>query len=99
MTSGHWLLRSSCTLERQASVVCENVDNNFLELKISKYEVVVDSPRCIVKDSVLPVRNTAKCLGYWWSRDLFATKCVDETSGRQGEHFLVMVISRKFKPS
>ena len=35
----------------------------------------VGSPGCVVKDSVLSVRDTAKCLGHWWSN---ATKCVDE---------------------
>ena len=26
----------------------------------------------------MPVGDVGKCLGFWWKRDLFATKCVDE---------------------
>ena len=32
----------------------------------------------VVGDGALPVRDTVKCLGYWWSKDLVALKCVDE---------------------
>ena len=32
----------------------------------------------VVGGGVLPVRDTVKCLGYWWSKDLVASKCVDE---------------------
>ena len=38
----------------------------------------MDSPNCVVGDGALPVRDTVKCLGYWWSKDLVALKCVDE---------------------
>ena len=66
--------------------MCDFADENFLKLNVLKCEVMVfgsgngnvDSPNCVVGDGALPVRDTVKCLGYWWSKDLVALKCVDE---------------------
>ena len=33
---------------------------------------------CIVDGCFMPVGDVGKCLGFWWKRDLFVTKCVDE---------------------
>ena len=63
---------------------------NFFQLNIQKCEIVVFSnsnssselPCCEIEGSVLPVGTFAKCLGYWWNRDLIATKSVEENIKR-----------------
>ena len=38
----------------------------------------LEIPYCEVDGSTLPVNTSAKCLGYWWVRDLTASKSVNE---------------------
>ena len=40
--------------------------------------VVTPIPTCKMENTTLPVVATAKCLGYWWGRDLFATTSIEE---------------------
>ena len=35
-------------------------------------------PHCKVDNTTLPVVTTAKCLGFWWDRNLLSTKSVEE---------------------
>ena len=52
-----------------------------------KCEVIVfgsGNGDCVVEDGVLPVRNTVKCLGYWWSK---AGMCVDEIKKKARKAF------------
>ena len=37
-------------------------------------------PHCMVDSTVLPVVASAKCLEYWWGRDLFASKSIEENN-------------------
>ena len=75
-------LATSCdSLEKQASVVSDFVEKNFLKLNRKKCEVVAFSKSnnsATVDGCFMPVGDVGKCLGFWWKRDLFATKCVDE---------------------
>jgi len=36
------------------------------------------TPECEVDGCVMPCSGVGKCLGFWWRRDLLATRCVDE---------------------
>jgi len=38
----------------------------------------VTPPSCVVEGSVIPARDVAKCLGFWWRGDLLATTSVDK---------------------
>ena len=72
--------------EAQVSILQDFAKENFLKLNIQKCEILSFSrdassggiPQCEVDNSVLPVLLAAKCLGYWWGRDLMATKSVEE---------------------
>ena len=44
-------------------------------------------PTCKMDNTTLPVVATAKCLGYWWSIDLFATKSIEENVKKAGRAF------------
>lgn len=67
----------------QVSLVNDFANDNFLKLNIEKCEIVVFSrsnrqleiPYCEVDGSV---NTSAKCLDYWWVRDLTASKSVNE---------------------
>ena len=65
-------------------MVHEFVKSNFLSLNIRKCEIIPFSrdSSCLnqIPSSIngLPVASTAKCLGYWWNWDLFATKSIEE---------------------
>ena len=82
MTSEH--STSITSLEEQVSIVHDFADSNFLNLNFRKFEIIPFScdPSCVseVPSSIsgLPVVSTVKCLGYWWSWDLFASKSIDE---------------------
>ena len=68
----------------QVSLVNDFANDN--KLIIEKCEIVVLSrsnrqleiPYCEVDGSTLPVNTSAKCLDYWWVRDLTASKSVNE---------------------
>ena len=74
------------SLEVQVSAVHDFARNNFLKLNFQKCEIIPFScdashsgiPTCKMDNTTLPVVATAKCLGYWWGRDLFATKSIEE---------------------
>ncbi len=59
---------------------------NDLVLNPAKCEVLITSPTkpdsslpvCTLDDQPLFPKECVKCLGYWWSWDLSATKAVDE---------------------
>ena len=78
------LSTSITSLEEQVSIVHGFADSNFLNLNFRKCEIIPFScdPSCVseVPSSIsgLPVVSTVKCLGYWWSWDLFASKSIDE---------------------
>ena len=38
-------------------------------------------------DGFMPVGDVGKCLGFWWKRDLFATKCVHENTRKARKAF------------
>ena len=66
-------------------MVKEFAERNFLKLNVGKCEVVmfsrgcsVDVPECVVDCSVLPAGDIGRCLGFWWKRDLLATRSVGE---------------------
>ena len=72
-------LVSSCgSLESQVSLVSNFARETFLKLNIQKCEIVQfnrssrvnNAPQCVVEGSFLLVRDAAKCVGYWWKRDL-----------------------------
>ena len=44
-------------------------------------------PTCKMDNTTLPVVATAKCLGYWWGRDLFATKSIEENVKKARQAF------------
>ena len=78
---------TSCdSLEKQASVVSDFVEKNFLKLNRKKCEVVAFSKSnnsatsCMVDGCFMPVGDVGKCLGFWWKRDL---NVLMKTSGRQ----------------
>ena len=61
-------------------------EENALTLNPAKCEVLIVSPSklahstpvCTIADQSLLPKESVKCLGYWWSWDLSATKAVDE---------------------
>ena len=67
-------------------IVKDFASMNFLQVNIQKCEIMVFSnsnssselPCCEIEGSVLPVRTFAKCLRYWWNKDLIASKSVEE---------------------
>ena len=71
--------------------------DNFLQLNINKCEIIPFShtnksgqqPHCEVDGSIIPVRPEAKCLGYWWRNDLFASKSVSENIGKARRSFFL----------
>ncbi len=68
-------------------------DENFLRLIAQKCEVLAFShghaslPACSVDGSILPASGTGKCLGFWWSRDLMATRCIEENKKKARKAF------------
>ena len=76
---------SRATLQEQIDTVQTFAVQNGLTLNPTKCEVVLVSPSKPVESTPIAVlggealtpRLSAKCLGYWWSRDLSATKALD----------------------
>ena len=62
------------SLTSQVSMVKDFASMNFLQLNIQKVFSNSNSsselPCCEIEGSVLPVGTFAKCLGYWWNKDL-----------------------------
>ena len=77
---------SRATLQEQIDTVQTFAVQNGLTLNPTKCEVVLVSPSKPVESTPIAVlggealtpRLSAKCLGYWWSWDLSATKAVDD---------------------
>ena len=73
------LSTSIVSLEAQVSILIDFATSNFLNLNIQKCKIISFScdssgpseDSCTVNG--LPVVSTAKCLGCWWGRDLFAS--------------------------
>ncbi len=72
---------------RTADFSCKDFYANFLRLNVQKCEVITfDSQggRADMRDvvevggAVIPRSSEAKCLGFWWKGDLFATRAVEE---------------------
>ena len=76
------LSTSIASLDTQISIVRVFAEKNFLKLNIRKCEIIPFSCNSVPHghESIngLPVVSTAKCLGYWWGRDLFAPKLIEE---------------------
>ena len=74
------------SLQQQIHVVQNFAKENALTLNPAKCEVLIVSPSkpvsatpvCTLADQPLLPKESVKCLGYWWSWDLSATKAVDE---------------------
>ena len=73
-------------LEDQVKSVKEFCGEKFLKLNVQKCEVIMfdrhggGSRGCNVEvdGETIPGVSVAKCLGYWWKGDLYATAAVDE---------------------
>ena len=82
----HTISSSRATLQEQIDTVCKFAVDNGLSLNPTKCEVVLVSPSkpeesapiAILGGKALTPHLNAKCLGYWWSWDLSASKAVDE---------------------
>ena len=81
---------SLATLQQQINMVQTFATENALVLNPSKCEVLMVSsskptsqaPLCTLGNQALAPRDHVKCLGYWWSWDLSATKAIDEAIKR-----------------
>ena len=81
---------SLVTLQQQINVVQTFADDNALVLNPAKCEIltvstskpVSTSPIGILGNRALVTQHHAKCLGYWWSWDLSATRAIDEAIKR-----------------
>ena len=76
------LSTSIASLDTQISIVWVFAEKNFLKLNIHKCEIIPFSCNSVPHghESIngLPVVSTAKCLGCWWGRDLFASRSNEE---------------------
>ena len=78
------LASSSDSLQKQITMVENFCTQNFLQLNVQKCEIVAFSLSRSGGDIKLPdgvsvpQRKHAKCLGYWWERDLLANCCVEQ---------------------
>ena len=86
---------SLATLQQQINMVQTFATENALVLNPSKCEVLMVSsskptsqaPLCTLGNQALAPRDNVKCLGYWWSWDLSATKAIDEAIKRARRAF------------
>ena len=86
---------SLVTLQQQINVVQTFADDNALVLNPAKCEIltvstskrVSTSPIGILGNRALVAQHHAKCLGYWWSWDLSATRAIDEAIKRARRAF------------
>ena len=89
------LATSEDSLRRQIEVVKQFADRNLLKLNVSECEIVLFSnhspaaqlPVCEVDGAVMPAGNVGKCLGYWWSGDLSATKSIENNINKSRRAF------------
>ncbi len=79
------LASSEESLEAQTSLVRNFCTANFLQLNVQKCEVITldrqggrSREGHDVDGVAIPGRSDAKCQGYWWNGDLFATAAVEE---------------------
>jgi hypothetical protein len=82
------------SLSAQVALVSKFAEDNFLKLNIQKCELVVFDgghkhmlPVCEVEGSLLPSGYEGKCLGFWWRRDLMASRAVEEGIRRARRSF------------
>ena len=88
---------SAESIENQVVIVNTFARENFLQLNISKCEIISFShssksclhPHCEVDGVIIPVRSEVKCLGFWWRDDLFASKSVSENIGKARRSFFL----------
>ena len=89
------LATSTGSVEGQVMMVKDFAAHNFLKLNVQKCEIVMFSdgrgagviPQCEVDGSEIPVRNAAKCLGYWWKGDMIVSRSVEENIRRARKFF------------
>ena len=69
---------------------------NLLRLNVQKCEIVVFSrsklkqfPDCSIDGEVIPAGNVGRCLEYWWSEDLMATRTVEENIKKARKSFFL----------
>ena len=84
------LASSSSIMEDQIGMVKRFAAYNFLKLNETNCEVVVcqksthNSLPSTSRNSVglnaitFPVKQSGKCLGYWWNQNMSSTKIIDE---------------------
>ena len=77
------LASSSTTLEAQISLVTQFTEDNFLTLNASKCEIVVfNKPPSKTREESLgkdiPVKETARCLGYLWKQNLSSLPMIED---------------------
>ena len=53
------------------------------------------TPEIEVDGCVMPCSGVAKCLGFWWRRDLLTTRCVDENIKKAEVGFLQALVCFK----
>ena len=88
------LASSSDSLQKQITMVENFCTQNFLQLNVQKCEIVAFSLSRSGGDIKLPdgvsvpQRKHAKCLGYWWERDLLANCCVEQNNHKSPWLFL-----------
>ena len=67
------------------------VEENFMKLNAKKCEVVefgkFDNVSCTVNGSSMTVRDIGKCLGFWWKKDLLASRCISENINKARKAF------------
>ena len=86
------------SLQQQIHMVQNFAIENALVLNPAKCEVLIVSPFKLasptpaytIADQPLIPKENVKCLGYWWSWDLSATKAIDETIKKAKRAFLPM---------
>ena len=89
---------SLSSLNQQVRMVQKFAKQNALVLNPAKCEVLItsstkpasQSPLCTLSDQPLFPQDCVKCLGYWWSWDLSATKGVDEAIKKARRAFIFL---------
>ena len=84
--------------QQQIHMVQNFAIENALVLNLAKCEVLIVSPFklasptpvCTIADQPLLPKENVKCLGYWWSWDLSATKAIMNPSRKPGGPFFPM---------
>ena len=58
-------------------------DGGFSRSKLKQF------PDCSIDGEVIPAGKVGKCLGYWWSEDLMATRAVEENIKKARKSFFL----------